>query len=149
MLAERMRNNKADCYLLNTGWTGGKFGTGKRCPLKYTRAIVDAIHDGSLAKAEYENFPVYVSVTHPLPLAPLFSFTDLYPPFLVSCSFNLAIPTSIPGVPSEILNPRKAWPSTDAFEAEAGRLAGKFQTAFKKYEDGVSAEVLAAGPSVE
>jgi len=55
MLAERMAKTKADCYLINTGWTGGKFGTGKRCPLKYTRAILDAIHDGSLAKAEYEN----------------------------------------------------------------------------------------------
>jgi phosphoenolpyruvate carboxykinase (ATP) len=81
MLAERMKNTQADCYLINTGWfvfcsssssthlvliasfppssrTGGKFGQGKRCPLKYTRAIVDAIHNGTLAKAEYENFPV-------------------------------------------------------------------------------------------
>jgi len=121
MLAEKMRNNKADCYLLNTGWTGGKFGTGKRCPLKYTRAIVDAIHNGSLAKAEYTNFPV----------------------------FNLAIPTAIEGVPAEILNPRQAWPTAEAFDAEAGRLAGKFAAAFQKYEDQVTPEVLAAGPRVQ
>lgn len=66
MLAEKMRNNKADCYLLNTGWTGGKFGTGKRCPLKYTRAIVDAIHNGSLAQAQYTNFPMCVTTAPPL-----------------------------------------------------------------------------------
>lgn len=52
MLAQRMTDAKADCWLINTGWTGGKFGVGKRCPLKYTRAIIDAIHDGSLSKAE-------------------------------------------------------------------------------------------------
>lgn len=55
MLAERMTKAGSKCWLINTGWTGGKFGVGKRCPLKATRAIVDAIHDGSLAKAEYEN----------------------------------------------------------------------------------------------
>lgn len=58
MLAQKMRETKADCYLVNTGWCSGKYGTGKRCPLKYTRAIIDAIHNGTLAKAEYENFPV-------------------------------------------------------------------------------------------
>lgn len=55
MLAERMTKSGTKCWLVNTGWVGGKFGEGKRCPLKYTRAIIDAIHDGSLAKAEFEN----------------------------------------------------------------------------------------------
>ncbi|PBK91741.1 ATP-utilizing phosphoenolpyruvate carboxykinase [Armillaria gallica] len=56
MLAERMSKHNVDCWLINTGWTGGKFGTGSRCPLKYTRAIINAIHSGSLKNAEYENF---------------------------------------------------------------------------------------------
>ncbi|CED82038.1 phosphoenolpyruvate carboxykinase [Phaffia rhodozyma] len=120
MLAERMSATNAHCYLINTGWTGGKFGTGRRCPLKYTRAIVDAIHNGSLANAEYENFP----------------------------TFNLSIPKAVEGVPSEILNPLKAWPSQDAFTSEVTKLAGMFNQAFKKYEDGVSREVLLAGPQI-
>ncbi|OCF61245.1 phosphoenolpyruvate carboxykinase (ATP) [Kwoniella mangroviensis CBS 10435] len=118
MLAERMEKNKVDCWLINTGWTGGKFGTGKRCPLKYTRAIVDAIHNGSLAKAEFENFPV----------------------------FNLSIPKAVEGVPSEILDPAKVWPSKDAFSAEIQKLGGMFQKAFAKYEDAITADVKAAGP---
>lgn len=69
-------------------------------------------------------------------------------PSLLSRSFNLSIPVAIPGVPSEILNPRQAWPTPEAFDAEAGRLAAKFATAFKKYEDQVTPEVLAAGPQV-
>ena len=59
MLAERMYKNNVDCWLINTGWTGGKFGSGKRCPLKYTRRIVDAVHSGLLAQAEYETFGVF------------------------------------------------------------------------------------------
>lgn len=98
MLAKKMQETKAACYLINTGWTGGKFGTGKRCPLKYTRAIVDAIHDGTLATATYERFPV----------------------------FNLDIPTEIPGVPSEILHPARAWPSQDAFNTEVNKLGGMY-----------------------
>ncbi|KAK8853192.1 phosphoenolpyruvate carboxykinase (ATP) [Kwoniella newhampshirensis] len=118
MLAERMESNKVDCWLINTGWTGGKFGTGKRCPLKYTRAIVDAIHDGSLAKAEFETFPI----------------------------FNLSIPKAVEGVPSEILHPEKVWPTKDAFRAELDKLGGMFQKAFAKYENDISEEVKLAGP---
>ncbi|WWD19609.1 phosphoenolpyruvate carboxykinase (ATP) [Kwoniella shandongensis] len=118
MLAERMEKNKVDCWLINTGWTGGKFGQGKRCPLKYTRAIVDAIHNGTLAKSEFENFPI----------------------------FNLAIPKAVEGVPSEILHPEKVWPSKDAFKAELDKLGGMFQKAFAKYENDISEEVKLAGP---
>ncbi|KAI9634076.1 putative phosphoenolpyruvate carboxykinase [Dioszegia hungarica] len=118
MLAERMEKTKADCWLINTGWTGGKFGTGKRCPLKYTRAIVDAIHNGSLAKAEFENFPI----------------------------FNLAIPKAVEGVPSEILSPEKVWPSKQAFQSEVEKLGGMFQKAFAKYEDAIGEDVKNAGP---
>lgn len=118
MLAEKMEATKANCWLINTGWTGGKFGTGKRCPLKYTRAIVDSIHNGSLAKAEFENFPI----------------------------FNLAIPKKIEGVPSEILHPARVWPDQTAFQAELDKLGGMFQKAFEKYEADVDPKVKAAGP---
>jgi phosphoenolpyruvate carboxykinase (ATP) len=118
MLAERMTKAKANCWLVNTGWTGGKFGTGKRCPLKYTRKIIDAIHDGSLEKAEYENFPV----------------------------FNLKVPKTIADVPSELLNPEKAWANKDNFSTEVVKLAKMFQEAFKKYEADCPPEVGKAGP---
>ncbi|OXG17987.1 phosphoenolpyruvate carboxykinase (ATP) [Cryptococcus neoformans Ze90-1] len=118
MLAERMEKNRVNCWLINTGWTGGKFGTGKRCPLKYTRAIVDAIHNGCLAEAEYENFPI----------------------------FNLAIPKAVEGVPSEILNPEKVWPSKEAFKAELDKLGGMFQKAFAKYEADIDEKVKLSGP---
>lgn len=120
MLAERMSKNNVDCWLINTGWTGGKFGTGRRCPLKYTRAIVDAIHDGSLAKAEFVNFPV----------------------------FNLQIPKALEGVPSEILDPQQAWADKAAFKEEVTKLGGMFNKAFAKYESDVSKEVVAVGPKV-
>lgn len=120
MLAERMAKHNVDCWLINTGWTGGKYGTGSRCPLKYTRRIVDAVHSGELAKAEYENFGV----------------------------FNLQIPTSLEGVPRELLNPRLAWKDTEAFEREVRKLGGMFRKAFALYEQDVSEKVRQAGPQV-
>ncbi|GAK63212.1 phosphoenolpyruvate carboxykinase [ATP] [Moesziomyces antarcticus] len=118
MLAERMEKHKADVWLVNTGWAGGKFGVGQRCPLKYTRKIIDAIHDGSLAKASFEKFGV----------------------------FNLQIPTAIEGVPETLLNPATSWPDKSAFKHELNKLADMFSTNFEKYANDVSAEVAAAGP---
>jgi len=118
MLAERMAKHKVDCWLINTGWTGGKFGSGKRCALKYTRRIVDAVHSGELAKAEYENFG----------------------------TFNLSIPTALEGVPRELLNPQLAWPDKDAFNKEVRKLAVMFQRAFALYEKDVEPKVRMAGP---
>ena len=120
MLAERMSLHKVDCWLVNTGWTGGKFGTGRRCPLAYTRRIVDAIHSGELAKAEYENFVV----------------------------FNLSIPTEISGIPKELLNPEVAWTDKEAYGREVRKLAGMFAKAFKLYESDVEENVRKAGPVV-
>ena len=118
MLAERMDKFKVNCWLINTGWTGGKFGTGRRCPLKYTRAIVDAIHDGSLAKGEFTNFPI----------------------------FNLSIPKKLEGVPSEILDPAQAWQDKKAFQAELLKLGGMFQKAYTKYEADIDPKIKLAGP---
>jgi len=122
MLSQKIKQHGANAWLINTGWTGQSVASGgKRCPLRYTRAILDAIHSGELAKAEYENYPI----------------------------FNLAIPKSCPGVPSAILNPRGVWKgSVDNYTEEAGNLARKFQENFKKYQDGVTAEVIAAGPQI-
>ena len=120
MLAERMAANNVDCWLINTGWTGGKFGTGSRCPLKYTRRIVDAVHGGELAQASYETFGV----------------------------FGLEIPTSLEGVPRELLNPRLAWKDTEAFEREVRKLGGMFQKAFALYEKDVAEKVRLAGPQL-
>ncbi|PKI83657.1 phosphoenolpyruvate carboxykinase (ATP) [Malassezia vespertilionis] len=121
MLAERMSNVKCDAYLVNTGWTGGKFGVGHRCPLKYTRAILDAIHDGTLKNAQYETFAPGV--------------------------FDLQIPTKVGDVPAELLNPSRSWSDKAGFETELAKLAGMFSEAFVKYEKDVNPEVLKAGPS--
>jgi phosphoenolpyruvate carboxykinase (ATP) len=120
MLAERMAKHQVDCWLINTGWTGGKYGHGRRCPLKYTRAIVDAVHSGELAKQEFATFDV----------------------------FGLQIPTACPGVPAELLDPRQAWKDTAAFEREVRKLAGMFQKAFATYESDVDEKVRLAGPRV-
>ncbi|EOR04235.1 hypothetical protein E3P89_00009 [Wallemia ichthyophaga] len=120
MLAERMNKANTNCWLINTGWVGGKFGVGKRCPLKYTRAIINAIHDGSLGKSEFEPFSI----------------------------FNLQIPKSIEGVPSELLNPSKAWKDTAALDKEINKLGGLFNGAFDKYAQGLSQAVINAGPKL-
>jgi phosphoenolpyruvate carboxykinase (ATP) len=122
MLAERMSKHSVDCWLVNTGWTGGKFGapSGRRCPLKFTRRIVDAIHSGELAKAEFETFGV----------------------------FGLSIPKEIEGVPKEVLNPEVAWADKEAFGREVRKLAGMFTKAFKLYESDVEENVRKAGPVV-
>jgi phosphoenolpyruvate carboxykinase (ATP) len=121
MLADRMSKHNVSCWLINTGWTGGKFGTGKRCPLKYTRRIVDAVHSGELLDSEYETFG----------------------------GFGLQVPTNVEGVPRELLNPRLAWADKEAFEREVRKLAGMFQKAFKLYEGDVKESVRSAGPRVD
>lgn len=120
-LSDKITQHKANAWLLNTGWVGaGAAQGGKRCPLKYTRAILDAIHSGALNEVNYETFPV----------------------------FGLQVPTLCPGVPAEILNPTNAWTQgKESFEAQIKSLAGKFVENFKKYADQATEEVKAAGPS--
>ncbi len=89
--------------------------------MKYTRAILDAIHSGELSKVEYENYE----------------------------TFNLKVPKSCPGVPSELLNPKNAWNSGhDSFREEVTKLGGLFVENFKKYLDEATEEVIKAGPEV-
>jgi phosphoenolpyruvate carboxykinase (ATP) len=120
MLAKKVETHGTKVWLINTGWTGGKYGTGKRMAIKSTRAIIDAIHDGTLEKTPTKNMPV----------------------------FNLAIPESVPGVPKEVLVPRDTWPDKAAYDAEVKSLAKKFVENFKKYEDRCTKEVVNAGPQL-
>ncbi|KAH8163513.1 hypothetical protein CIB48_g4743 [Xylaria polymorpha] len=122
MLADKIEHHKANAWLLNTGWVGaGYVHGGKRCPLKYTRAILDAIHSGELAKAEYETYEV----------------------------FNLQVPKSCPKVPDELLNPKTAWTAgTESFDQEVRKLGVLFVENFKQYESEATDDVKAAAPAV-
>jgi phosphoenolpyruvate carboxykinase (ATP) len=122
MLAEKIATHNSNAWLLNTGWVGAGASTGgKRCPLKYTRAILDAIHSGELAKQEYDTYE----------------------------TFNLQVPKTCPGVPDELLNPAKSWTGTADFKDEVVKLGVLFQENFKKYADQATPEVIAAGPKVD
>ncbi|KAF0363964.1 phosphoenolpyruvate carboxykinase ATP [Gigaspora margarita] len=119
MLAERMEQHSADAWLVNTGWNGGAYGVGERIKLKYSRAIIDAIHSGELAKTEYELYDV----------------------------FNLQIPKSCTGVPSELLNPSKTWNgSEESYVQTRNKLAQSFVENFIQYEDQATPDILLAGP---
>lgn len=120
MLAAKMSEHGANAWLINTGMTGGAYGVGERMSLKHTRAIIDAIHDGSLDNVDTVEDPV----------------------------FGVNIPTSVPNVPSEILVPRNTWADAEAFDAAAKKLAGLFVDNFEEYKDGSSAEIVAAGPRI-
>ena len=119
MLAAKMKQWRTRVWLVNTGWSGGAYGTGQRIKLGYTRAIVDAIHSGALAKAETQRDPI----------------------------FGLDVVTQCSNVPNEILVPRNVWLDQVAYEATARRLADLFTRNFAQYNIGVSAEVKSAGPA--
>jgi phosphoenolpyruvate carboxykinase (ATP) len=120
LLAEKIERHGAKTWLVNTGWSGGAFGTGSRMKLAYTRAIIDGIHSGELAEAP--------TVTDPV--------------------FGLAVPTAYAGVPSEILVPRNTWPDAAAYDAQAAKLAALFTKNFAKYADVASADIRGAGPRI-
>jgi phosphoenolpyruvate carboxykinase (ATP) len=116
MLGRRLKEHDAQCWLVNTGWTGGAFGVGKRMSLKHTRAMVHAALDGRLARAE----------------------------FVTEEAFGLSIPTSCPDVPGELLHPRNAWADQKAYDAQVRLLAAKFEENFAKFD--APENVRAAGP---
>jgi phosphoenolpyruvate carboxykinase (ATP) len=120
LLAEKLKKHGAQTWLVNTGWSGGAYGTGSRIKLKYTRAIIDAIHAGAL-----HNVP---TVEDPI--------------------FGFAVPQSCPDVPAEILTPRNTWADKAAYDEKAKKVAQLFRDNFKKYEAGASAEVKAGGPKL-
>lgn len=116
MLAERLEQHSAGAWLLNTGWVGG--AKGRRCPLKYTRAIIDAIHAGALDDVPYATDP----------------------------TFALRFPTRCPGVPDEILDPSRSWADREEFHSTQAELAKLFQENFGKYSTMVTPDVIAQGP---
>ncbi|XP_034690979.1 phosphoenolpyruvate carboxykinase (ATP)-like isoform X2 [Vitis riparia] len=125
MLAEKMQKHGATAWLVNTGWSGGSYGSGKRIKLAHTRKIIDAIHSGSLLKAKYKKTQV----------------------------FGLEIPTEVEGVPSEILDPVNTWTDTKAYDETLLKLAGLFKKNFEVFanykigkDNKLTEEIVAAGP---
>ncbi|HVI46588.1 MAG TPA: phosphoenolpyruvate carboxykinase (ATP) [Chitinophaga sp.] len=120
MLGERMRKYKVNVWLINTGWTGGAYGTGNRIKLAYTRAMISAALKGELDNATFHPHPV----------------------------FGFAIPAACPGVPDQILDPRNTWEDKAAYDEKAKDLANQFIRNFEKYAAAAEPEILAAAPKI-
>jgi phosphoenolpyruvate carboxykinase (ATP) len=118
LLGERIAKHKVDVWLLNTGWSGGPYGTGHRIQLAATRAMVKAVLSGAMKDASMTNDPI----------------------------FGIGVPASCPGVPSEILVPRKTWKDPAAYDKKARELAGMFERNFKENASDAPIEVKNAGP---
>jgi phosphoenolpyruvate carboxykinase (ATP) len=120
LLRDLIARHHVDCWLVNTGWTGGKFGVGRRMPIRVTRRLLTAALDGSLSRADFRRDPY----------------------------FGFAVPTSVPGVEPHILYPVKTWQDKAEFAATAKRLVGMFRDNFKRFEADVDDAVKAAAPSM-
>jgi phosphoenolpyruvate carboxykinase (ATP) len=116
MLADLIRKHGADCWLVNTGWSGGGYGSGERMRIQHTRALLNAALDGSLKHARMERDPF----------------------------FGLMFPQDVPGIPNEVLNPLLAWPDKAAYERQAADLVSRFEKNFSGFHDLVDDEVRAA-----
>ena len=122
LLGENLKNNpQINVYLINTGWSGGAYGTGSRMKLSFTRSMITAALKGQLNDVSYD--------THPI--------------------FGVQMPQSCPNVPSEILNPRNTWADKSEYDVKANDLAKRFNDNFTKYADGVTSDILAAAPKVQ
>ncbi len=120
MLGRKMKEQKVNVWMVNTGWTGGPYGIGKRMKLSYTRAMITAALNGDLEDVNYHKHPV----------------------------FGMSVPANCPGVPAEILNPRSTWQDTAAYDAKSRDLALQFVQNFEKYASCVSDEILRAAPRI-
>ena len=118
LLKRLIAEHDVSCWLVNTGWTGGAHGAGKRMPIKATRALLGAALDGSLDNAEYRTDPW----------------------------FGFAVPIAVPGVDRAILDPRSTWADKAAYDRQAKKLVGMFIDNFSKFEDHVDPAVLGAAP---
>ncbi|MCZ6816843.1 MAG: phosphoenolpyruvate carboxykinase (ATP) [Planctomycetota bacterium] len=120
LLSERLARHKAKCWLINTGWTGGAYGVGSRIKLKHTRAIIDAVHNGTLDKVEMTTDPI----------------------------FGVSVPRTVPGVPEDVLDPKKTWSDPAAYTQSARKLGQLFHDNFQDYADMVGKEAREAGPRI-
>ena len=118
MLGEKIARHQSRVWLVNTGWTGGPYGIGSRMRISHTRAMITAALGGHLDKVTYQKHPI----------------------------FNVDVPTSCPGVPSDVLDPRTTWKDTAAYDTQARKLAEMFVENFKAFEKDVAASVKEAGP---
>ncbi|MGH2342267.1 phosphoenolpyruvate carboxykinase [Segnochrobactraceae bacterium EtOH-i3] len=119
LLRDLIAEHGVDCWLVNTGWTGGAYGVGRRMPIKATRALLTAALDGSLKSVEFR--------------------TDAF--------FGFAVPVAVPGVDTTILNPRDTWADKAGFDAQAKKLVSMFVKNFEKFEAHVDAAVREAAPA--
>lgn len=117
-LGEKLKEQGTQCWLVNSGWSGGPYGEGSRMKIRITRALLDAIFSGELIKANFTLDPI----------------------------FNVLIPDSCPGVPGEVLSPKNTWKDGKAYDQKAHALAKRFQDNFAKFSEGVDEKVVAAGP---
>lgn len=127
MLAEKMERHGTRAWLVNTGWAGGRYGVGARIKLRYTRAILDAIHSGELENVETDVTPV----------------------------FGLHVPKACPGVPETLLDPSSSWTDKEDFGSTLKHLGSIYSANFERYADGggfvareLAEAILAAGPDV-
>ena len=116
MLESLIRRHNADCWLVNTGWTGGQYGVGQRMSIRHTRTLLSAVLDGSLKQTKFRKDPF----------------------------FGLSIPEHVRDVPAEVLDPRQSWADKAAYDQTARTLAASFEKNFRAFEPGVGGEVLAA-----
>ena len=121
LLGKKLQADNVNVFMINTGWTGGPYGVGNRMKLAYTRAMITAVLNNSLADISYQPHPI----------------------------FGMLIPDTCPNVPTELLNPRNTWADKQAYDEKAIALAKQFILNFKKYEAGVSEEILAAAPVID
>jgi phosphoenolpyruvate carboxykinase (ATP) len=118
LLGDKIESNHCQVWLINTGWSGGAYGTGKRMSLPNTRKMIEAVLDNTIDQAGYEDFPI----------------------------FNFKVPKQVPGVDSNILQPENTWEDKSAYEAARISLANLFQNNFKKFESGAADAIIDAGP---
>ena len=118
LLRDLIAKHSVDCWLVNTGWTGGGVGTGRRMPIRVTRRLLGAALDGSLSRTEFRRDPY----------------------------FGFAVPVSVPGVEPHVLSPVQTWSNKAAFADTATRLVAMFRENFRRFEEHVDADVRAAEP---
>ena len=120
LLEKKIQKNKSTCWLVNTGWTGGPYGVGKRMEIRYTRALLNAALEGVLDDVEMYEDPV----------------------------FGFQVPVTVPGVPTEVLNPRNTWRDKAAYDNQAQKLARLFEENFEQFRENVPGHVLSARPRI-